>query len=477
MSETQSAHLQQLPKNGEKLPSAKSAMIGALVGTCASAPALVVSHQLTSLSFGQLAGILLIGTALGGLAGVVRAWMKNTNSALDHEIMQLKTAQFEAFSLDTAARQALLPNNELILCLSKNGDVVDHSGTSHAELSELADNLFGTGLLERVLIGDKPSFLKAISDAANGGEPMAVRLSIAVGQGPRRYCTYEFIARPTDHGCRGILRDIGREMELEEEAAAQDKNKNGGADIIRIAAHLAHELRTPLNAILGYSEMLGTSGLANIKEDQRKNYADIVHQSGSHLLNIVDNMLSVGQLKANRYEVSAQVFDLVELCKDSIDLMRQQANEANVELIFDGSVILDPIFADPRCCRQMVLNLLGNAIKFNKVGGSVTLLLGKKLGHIYIQVEDTGIGIPDEAMQRLGHAFERVDTTHVGGTGLGLVLVREMAELHGGHLRLDSILGEGTIATIELPHLRAALEPQTVSVDGCVQSEFKRRHG
>lgn len=461
--------------------------MGALMGACASAPALLVTMHLTTLNLSQLGGILLIGTAIGGLCGVGWSWVKNwRNARLETQPVAENSAPAEGFA-NNSANQALMPQSELILCLSKNGDVVDHSGTVHEQLNELAGYLFGTGLLDRILISDKPAFLKSISDAANGLTPKPVRLSVAVSRGPLRYCNYEFIALPTPHGCRGVLRDIDRELALEEAESARKDADNGSADIIRIAAHLAHELRTPLNAILGYSEMLGTNGLANIKEDQRKDYADIVHQSGTHLLNVVDNMLSVGQLKAKRYDIAPQTFDLVELCGDCVTVMSQQAKDAGVELIFDDSTVLELIFADMRCCRQMLLNLIGNAIKFNNAGGTATILLGKKLGHIFIQVEDTGIGIPDEAMARLGQPFERVDGTHIGGTGLGLVLVREMAELHGGHLRLDSILGEGTIATIELPHLRAALEPQSagngtgtgkgMGNGNRVHQELKRRHG
>lgn len=428
---------------GKSTSSSDRALTGALVGAGLCVPALLAASQFMPLGILEALAALTGGSVVG--SGLAIASSRYTSK---------KANNIDAAPLSEKAH--LLPVSELVLRHDKNGDVLVHSGTNHLELAELADGLFGKGLLNLIRISDRPAYLKAISDAEHGRTPEIVNLHLAVSQTPRTYQAFAFAARPTPNGSESSLSDISKELQLEQ--SLRDAPSTGAVEtqLARAASHMAHELRSPLNSILGFSEMLAGESYDRFSDVQRKEYAAHIHQSGTHLLGVIDNMLDMGRLEAGKLELTQNIFDVGLLCHESVSILEPQVSESALEIEIDCPHDLPPLYADEKCCRQMLLNLLSNAIKFTSGAGQVSLTARHVKGHIEFEVKDSGIGIPDEALSRLGRPFERVEGTDVPGTGLGLSLVRQMVALHGGSFRLESILGEGTTATLSLPCVRAA---------------------
>lgn len=420
------------------------ALVGALIGAGLCVPALVTASQIFPLHLWEALGALAGGSAIGcGLATVSAFAKKPPTDQINAE--------------PNTQLPPMCPATELVLRHDANGDVSQHSGSSHAELGELADAVFGKGLLNLIRITDRPAYLKSISDAHNGKTAKAVHLHIAVSTTPRIYQAFAFTARPTPNGCESSLCDISRELELQQSLQELPSANDAENQLAKVASHMAHELRSPLNSILGFSEMLAGESSDRFTEAQRKEYAGLIHRSGTHLLGVVENMLDIGQLKAGRLELSENLFDVGLLCHESVAILEPQIRDSALQIDVNYPHDLPPLYADEKCCRQMLINLIGNAIKFTSGAGEVSLTARQVKGHIEFEVKDSGVGIPDEALGRLGRPFERVEGTDVPGTGLGLSLVRQMVELHGGTFKLESVLGEGTTATLSLPIVRASV--------------------
>ncbi|MEP0519682.1 MAG: HAMP domain-containing sensor histidine kinase [Hyphomicrobiales bacterium] len=428
-------------RNAEIKNARDRALIGALVGAGGCVPALMALSEFALLTSIEVAGVLTSGAALGCSIALATARTKATG---------IEPEKLEAQS----SLVPLRPASELVFRHDERGDVLEHSGSNHYELGKIADTLFGGGLLNRIRISDRPAYLKAISDAQHGKATKCVRLNVAVSNMSQFHKPFSFKAWPTPNGCESSLSDIVAQVDLERTIENLHSADEAEDKIANIASHMAHELRSPLNSILGFSDMLSGETADRFTEAQCKEYAGLIHQSGEHLLSVVDNMLDIGQLKAGRFELSENLFDVGLLCHESIAILEPQIQESALEIEVDYPHDLPQLFADEKCCRQILINLLGNAIKFTSGAGTVSLTVRQVRTHMEFVVKDNGVGIPDEALARLGQPFERVKGTDVPGTGLGLSLVRKMVELHGGTFKLDSILGEGTTATMALPIVR-----------------------
>jgi cell cycle sensor histidine kinase DivJ len=187
-------------------------------------------------------------------------------------------------------------------------------------------------------------------------------------------------------------------------------------------------------------------------------YVVLIHESGRHLLDLINDVLDMSKIQAQRYELTRETFDIREPVSAALRLLRVQADEAGVKLRGSLPTGLIEANADRRALKQIVINLVSNAIKFTPAGGQITVNLQAYGDILDLSVIDNGIGISAEDVSRLGRPFEQVgDTTRqIGGTGLGLSLVRAFAELHGGEMIIESRLGEGTTVTVRLPVLDVA---------------------
>ncbi len=236
--------------------------------------------------------------------------------------------------------------------------------------------------------------------------------------------------------------------EEREAALAESASKS------RFLANMSHELRTPLNAILGFSDIMRTR-LFGPLSDRYAEYAELIHESGRHLTDLINDILDMSKIDADRYVLQREVFDAREPLEAAIKLMGLQAQDKGVDLRADLGAAPLVVDADRRALKQIAINLLSNALKFTPGGGRVDASLHAASGALELVVADTGVGIAPEDLARLGRPFEQTDAgRRMEGTGLGLALVKALAGLHGGDLALESRQGEGTAATVRLPVLK-----------------------
>jgi signal transduction histidine kinase len=216
-------------------------------------------------------------------------------------------------------------------------------------------------------------------------------------------------------------------------------------------AKMSHELRTPLNVIIGFSEMLKSG----IRRDKTAEYAAIIHTSGHYVLSLINDVLDLSKIEAGKFEPKAAHIVVRELLCDCAAQMQPGADGAGVALSLDVPHVLPVLYADPRALRQIVLNLLSNAIKFTRNGGLVTIAASvARSGEFCLEVSDTGVGIAEEDLSRVFESFGqgRHDAVNrIQGTGLGLPIVRGLAEAQGGRVTLDSKVGRGTCVRVFLP--------------------------
>ena len=247
-----------------------------------------------------------------------------------------------------------------------------------------------------------------------------------------------------DHLAR-MTKLLTREKERAE-AASRTKSQ--------FLANMSHELRTPLNAVLGFSEILMTEAFGPLGARRYKEYADDIHASGQHLLSLINDLLDMSKIEAGKYRLHKEKAALATIVDQVGRMMRGRAAEADLVLQVaspDPALVLD---VDVRAVKQVLINLLANAITFTPAGGRVRLGVRREDATVAIQIADNGIGIPASEIPRLLRPFEQIDDAeHRGreGTGLGLALSNALVELHGGTLTLESDPGGGTVVTVRLP--------------------------
>ncbi len=276
------------------------------------------------------------------------------------------------------------------------------------------------------------------------------------------YVWLEVTARSLRDARSGRLREIvsvtrdvterkNAELALEEalksaEAASRTKS--------RFLANMSHELRTPLNAIIGFSEILKDEMFGPLGAPRYKEYAELINESGALLLDLINDILDMAKVEAGKYELHLEDIDAAEVVDGCLRLLRRRAEEAGITLsrAFPASAI--PVHADRRALKQITLNLAANAIKFTPGGGNVRIELEAGDETLTLRVTDTGIGIAKRDLERIGQPFEQARSDAQlaqAGTGLGLALVRSLAEMHGGTIDVASEEGQGTTVTVRLP--------------------------
>ena len=263
---------------------------------------------------------------------------------------------------------------------------------------------------------------------------------------------------------RDVTERKTQEQALEEARAEAEK---ATAAKSRFLATMSHELRTPLNAIIGFSEMLTKEVAMRLDAERRRDYAQLINDSGHHLLAVVNGILDMSKMETGDFEITPEPFAPAAVIKNCCELLALRAHDAGLTLAVSIPGDLPDILADKRAVKQVLLNLLSNAIKFTDQAGQVSVSARMENSRLAIIVEDNGIGISEADLPRIGDPFFQARSGHDrrhDGTGLGLSIVKGLIGLHGGDVEMKSELGNCTRITVWVPFdcekQRPAPEPE-----------------
>lgn len=383
---------------------------------------------------------------------LVMAWIF-VNRGERHASSQMRSQARATVALDTVG--------DVVLWLESNGEVSFANASAHAQLG-LDRRAFNESILfERINIGDRPAYLRALSDARRGaGHGQATIRLASERDGGRGVHMFEMSARRVGSVTGEDAVVIGL-RDVTERNAADELREVARLDAERIAksksqflATMSHELRTPLNAIIGFSELLTQSDIVPLNDPRREEYARIINGSGQHLLEVVNAILDMSKIENGMMTVDQERVEPARIIASSRELLAVRAAEKPVALVDVISPDLPDIIADRRALKQILLNLMSNAVKFTPAGGEVTVTAVRDREHIEIVVSDTGCGIAEGDLGQIGAPFfqarQSYDRQHEG-TGLGLSVVRGLLGLMGGTMLIESAPGAGTRVVVRLP--------------------------
>jgi two-component system, cell cycle sensor histidine kinase DivJ len=347
---------------------------------------------------------------------------------------------------------ALLEGQPMLLALvERSGRVVHAAGAVIA--GQAPAQIEGRSLGHLVADDDLPLLASALHAAGRDGKASVYLMPATDSEGSleislRTAGSDRFVAAVRDARDQSI-----RERRLDAERVAAEQQNAGKS---RFLANMSHELRTPLNAIMGFSDIM-RQRLFGPLGDRYAEYSELIHESGTHLLELINDVLDMSKIEAERFELSIESFDAREAISAVLRLMRGQADRAGVNLRGVLPIGSLPADADKRALKQIALNLISNALKFTPRGGSVTVTVQGAGDTLELVVADTGVGIAQDDLHRLGRPYEQAGDAEqrAAGSGLGLSLVRAFARLHGGDMTVESAVGEGTTVTIRMPVLAA----------------------
>ena len=437
--------------------------------------------------------------ALGGVALLIAAsrldWLppSEVSPAAEHMFMILGIASgvlyaaglaFGAESLtrisvsllyDEEDRYRLLARNmsDVISRHHRNGAVEFISPAIEQMLGVPTSRLMGHGLFDRVHVADRPAFLTALSNATRGEEARVdfrLRRDLSRIADPAHPQSGDFIW--VEMRCRlmerapglqsvskpevvAVMRDV-TERKSQEQAldSARVETERANASKTQFLATMSHELRTPLNAIIGFSEMIVHEQDLMLDAAKRREYAKLINESGQHLLSVVNGILDMSKMESGTFEIVPEAFSPRESLMSCCNILALKARDGGVELAVRTPDNLPEMTGDPRAFKQIVLNLVSNAVKFTEHGGTVTVSAQVEGARLVMRIADTGVGIGAEDLKRIGDPFFQAGKTYQRrheGTGLGLSIVKSLVALHSGEMTVDSKIGEGTTVTVSLP--------------------------
>jgi cell cycle sensor histidine kinase DivJ len=427
---------------------------------------------------GLVAALVLLGVATTQALGALPvsrltlpAWeitFVSMLAALVQAVLIAAAAQDRQRAADAAAAEGaamyrFLADNamDLITRHSSDGRIRFASPATTQLLGRLPDEITGLALGSIVHPDDMGAVQAALMESSYFGRAGAAEVRLRHKDGHHVWA--EIRCRPASRAVGepaeivAVTRDIS-ERKVHERALedARDAALDASRAKSRFLANMSHELRTPLNAIIGFSEMMSREMFGSLGPRYQE-YSRLVHESGSHLLDLINSVLDMSKIEAGKFELSEELFDLEETAQSAVRFLRIPAERAHVALVLDIAPGARLVYADKRAVKQILVNLLSNGVKFTPPGGEVRVaaLVSNGGRGIEITIADTGTGISREDLERLGKPFEQVENAETRareGTGLGLALVKSLSALHGGDAELTSALGEGTTVTVRLPY-------------------------
>jgi two-component system, cell cycle sensor histidine kinase DivJ len=360
-----------------------------------------------------------------------------------------------------AAMYRFLADNamDLITRHTSDGRIRFASPAALSLLEMTPDSLIGMAPSALVHPDDLKTMQAAFMDASYFARPAAAEVRLKRADGSHVWAEIRCRPVPKANGepadIVAVTRDISERKAHERELIeARDLAEQASRAKSRFLANMSHELRTPLNAIIGFSEVMMHEMFGPLGGPRYGEYSRLIHESGNHLLELINGVLDMSKIEAGKFDLSEEVFDLAAVAEASVRFVRLPAERAGVVLRTAIAPNAQCIFADKRAVKQILVNLLSNGVKFTPRGGEVCVRAALDSRGVEIAVADSGVGISKKDLARLGKPFEQVEGEHVRakeGTGLGLSLVKALAAMHGGEAVLESTLGEGTVVRVRLP--------------------------
>ncbi len=427
------------------------AMAGAAV--LAGGPAVAVA---AGVPVAAVVPVALVLAAAGGVAAV--GWVERLRN--DHTLLR-------AFYENGA---------DLVIHHDREGRALSVSPGCPALLGHDGLSLLGRTLHGHVHPADWPALEMLLADMRRrdlgpDDAPRSADLRLRHQDGGYRWV--EMRGAPLGRGVEGPLNGFvatvrcieARKRREETLERARDSAEAASLAKTRFLASVSHELRTPLNAIIGFSEVMCVQMFGPLGARRYQEYADYIHESGKHLLDLINDILDMSKIEAGRYDLELEIVRMPLVIEKCLKTTAFSARQAGLKLDVEIDPAVPDLQADGRAMRQVLLNLLSNAIKFTGPGGQICVGLVADHEWLELSVADTGVGIPEEALGRLGRPFEQVhkgarsnlpedaDGPRAGlpGTGLGLAIVKALVGLHGGALFIDSEEGVGTTVRVLLP--------------------------
>ena len=328
------------------------------------------------------------------------------------------------------------------------------SASTEQVLGRPARDVIGLRLTDILCPAEHGLALRAMGRAASEGR---ARFE-ATARTPHGTRIVEISLSRTARGLRSVIRDAdetaAQREALETASAAAAREAQKRTDHL---VNVSHEIRTPLSAVIGFADALRRESFGAVGEEQVRDYARVIHDSGQHLLSLVTDLLDLSKAEANETLLCVEETDVAALVTRCCDIVRLQAEEAGLTLDVFTPPALPTLLLDPKLVRQILLNLLSNAMKFTAEGGLTVGVLARG-DTLTIEVCDTGIGMSPGDLRLVGQRFKQARKEGVRGTrgtGIGLSLAHALARVHGGELTLTSAEGQGTTATLSLPLVAA----------------------
>ena len=430
---------------------------------------------------------LCLRTALAGLnrkqAFILQSWIRRTDgvhrlltmdcepqknqsgtvtglSAIVRDITDHAHLNSMCSASDAQARLIMDNATDIICWLDQSGRIAFVAPSIKKILGYEPDEVLGLNAAQFINRRDLRSVLTEISSWQDSEGHLAQ--PVRIQHKDRSHVWVEATVRPLGRTANGamqgtiiVARDVGDRRRIEREREiALERAEAANAAKSRFLANMSHELRTPLNAIIGFSEIISGEMYGKLGHPKYSEHAGLIKESGYLLLELINDLLDMAKIEAGRYKLALEECDLGDILEAAVRLIRAQADEKSISLSLFRSDAPSEVLADRRAVKQIALNLLSNAVKFTPPGGHVGVTIDPMPTGVRITVSDTGIGIPKESLDRLARPFEQAHDTKTHdfkGTGLGLALVKSLAVLHGGTLVINSIEGQGTNASIDLP--------------------------